>query len=527
MFRIPDHVRLITEDLSELCEKKGNDFIYNDISVTFKENNSLNVFLCAKETRPCYIVLRYNREWSTGSRFYGDAFERASGQLEWRGITPETIYSWYFTAVCNKSLEGYGVKTNPNSFVFYTVDSEGFNVWIDVRCGAKGVCLNGRELLIGEFVYYKEDGSFEDAFDFMHKFCVKLCDHPIFPAHPVYGSNNWYYAYGNSSEKQILEDTKILARQTEGLKNRPYMVIDDCWQPLARTIGSAMGRPIDRGNELFPDMKGLADKIKAMNIHPGLWFRPLKTNEKFFDKSLLNERESQFMDPSCPEILKLVAEDTERITKTWGYELIKFDFATRDALGEYYPNPDNLFQMKGWSFKDTTRTSAEIIKEFYKTIYEHSNNAVIIGCNVIGHLAAGYIHIHRSGDDTSGVSYDRSIRYGINTLAFRYHQHKAFFHIDADCVCVTKLNPWDKYQDFVDVYARSSSPFFASIAPDAITDDVEAKMKEAYALASKQECSFKPLDWFDTVYPEQYLLNGEKVKYTWMRNFGKKWIHSR
>ena len=59
------------------------------------------------------------------------------------------------------------------------------------------------------------------------EFCKKMCTDPIFPEFPVYGSNNWYYAYGDSSEEEILSDTDYILKLTEGVKNPPFMVIDD------------------------------------------------------------------------------------------------------------------------------------------------------------------------------------------------------------------------------------------------------------------------------------------------------------
>ena len=54
--------------------------------------------------------------------------------------------------------------------------------------------------------------------------------------------------------------------------------------------------------------------------------------------------------------------------------------------------------MEKWHFYDQTKTSAEIVKMLYQEIYDasRSNNAVIIGCNTIGHLGAGpvsYTHL--------------------------------------------------------------------------------------------------------------------------------------
>ena len=527
MFGRPDFVKLFTEDAEVFMTDRGSAFVYGDVTVSFEEGENLKVTLEAKETKVAYLGFRYNREWAEDTLFYGDTFERNYEELYWRGFFPDRAMAWYFAGVTEGRLEAYGCKTRPNSFVFFTSDAEGFSVWMDVRCGAMPVSLGGRKLEVATFVYHKEEASKSEAFRFMRRFCKKLCDDPVFPPRPVYGSNNWYYAYGISSAKDIIEDTKILIRQTEGLGNRPYMVIDDCWQPLARCGKSAQGRPMDRGNEFFPDMKGLADEIRRMGAHPGIWFRPLRTEERYIDKSIITQHGHTVMDPSCPKTLELVAEDTERLTKEWGYELIKYDFATRDTLGIYVRAAQELFAIRDWSFKDTTRTSAEIIKDLYRTIYEHSNGAVIIGCNVIGHLAAGLIHIHRSGDDTSGRHYDRSVKYGISALALRYPQHKAFYDIDADCLCVTKDIPWDKNRDLIDLYSRSATPFFASISPDAVTEEVDRVMKEAYKLAEKQEASFEPLDWLNTVCPEHYMINGKEYRYKWYPAYGKEWVFAR
>ncbi|MFR6589127.1 MAG: hypothetical protein ACLURV_01800 [Gallintestinimicrobium sp.] len=37
----------------------------------------------------------------------------------------------------------------------------------------------------------------------------------------IYGGNNWYYAYGKSSAKEILEDSAYLAEMTEEHRKPP------------------------------------------------------------------------------------------------------------------------------------------------------------------------------------------------------------------------------------------------------------------------------------------------------------------
>lgn len=520
--RIPDFVRIITDDDSALMENKENVFEYKDIQVEFTVKDSLDIFLTALQSEVKFIGCRFNGSWPKGTRYLGDVLERAYGNLAWRGIEPERTMAWYFCASDGETNQAFGVKVRPNALCFWTCDSEGISLWLDVRSGGMGVILNGNRLSVATVV--QDSSENVNTFEFLTEFCRKMCDDPIFPAEPVYGSNNWYYAYGNSSAKQILVDTDLLCSMTGGLKNRPYMVIDDCWQELARIVGNAQGRPYNRGNELFPDMKGLADEIRAKGARPGIWMRPLKTAEKFIDQGLISLRQQGVLDPSVPAVLELVAEDIERLTGEWGYELLKYDFVTRDILGEYYWSHDSLFKSSGWGFRDRGKTSAQCIKDLYKTIYEHSNGAVIIGCNAVGHLAAGYIHIHRSGDDTSGIYYDRSIKMGVNCLAFRLVQHNTFFHADADCICITDRIPWDKNKELIKLYANSGTPFFVSVAPDVVNDEIRTELMKAFALASIQNTKMQPLDWMDTAIPEKYLVDGEIFEFKWMPPYGKEWI---
>src|SRR5918997_320066 len=85
----------------------------------------------------------------------------------------------------------------------------------------------------------------------------------------------------------------------------------------------------------------------------------------------------------------------------------------------------------GIPFGDRTRTTAEIIRDFYRVVADVAGDAVVIGCNTVGHLAAGLVAVNRTGDDTSGKQWERTRRMGVNTLAMRLAQHRCFFTGDA------------------------------------------------------------------------------------------------
>ncbi len=272
--RIPDFVRVVTEEESVLMKQEEGTFTYLDTKVSISSNDKgIDIDLTANQTPVRFVMLRWNGELSGKYRILGDAFERSYGNLEWSGQNPQRVMPWYMLLSNEKESTGVGVMVRPNAMAFWMSDSQGISLWLDVRSGTKGVILSGKELKAAT-VIQKSSAEGESPFAFAKRLCKSLCLDPIFPKEPVYGSNNWYYAYGNSSQEEILSDTRLLSELTEGLKNRPYMVIDDCWQELALTKGAA-GRPYERGNQRFPDMEKLARDMKAGGVKPGIWIRPL------------------------------------------------------------------------------------------------------------------------------------------------------------------------------------------------------------------------------------------------------------
>lgn len=516
--RIPDSVRIITQNQTVFMNRQGAVFTHHDVELEFiLQEKILDIMLQSKGMPISFFMIRWNGNLKHNLRFMGDAFERAYGNLEWRRFDPQRIMPWYFLASDEIDSKGYGVKVRPNAMCFWRCDTDGITLILDVRNGTQGVILDGRRLKLAT-VLERSSESGQSVFQFAKSFCQELSDRPIFPKFPVYGSNNWYYAYGKSSARQILKDSELLKEMTEGLKNRPYMVIDDGWQEYAAKKGAA-GRPYNKGNAKFPDMRQLAEDMRARDIHPGIWLRPLETNESITPEVFRMQTNNNYLDPSVPEALELIGEDIKRMV-SWGYELIKHDFTNHDFCRGFYETPDTWLTKHGWSLRNRNITSAECLKNLYRKIYESAGEAVIIGCNVIGHLASGYIHLHRSGDDTSGINYDRSIKMGVNAVAYRLMQHKAFYDIDGDCVGITENIEWDYNKNFMHFLAHSGSPLFISADPDYLTKVQKDEIKQAFTIASQQKDIMEPLDWMDTTVPQRYLINEKEERYRWMRSYG-------
>lgn len=519
-----DFVTIKTETENYILQGKGSYTSVSDILVEIQEENGHeDLFLTADDSAVEWIKLRWNRPLPQKVKILGDAWERGYGDFEWRGMCVGRFMPWYFFVSAEDKLWGYGVKVRPSAMCYWQADPDGITLMLDVRCGGKGVLLHGRKLKMAELVRMETEINKEnegcDTFHAAQEFCRMMCTDPILPTSPVYGSNNWYYAYGSSSEEEILSDTDYLLELTQGAENPPYMVIDDCWQEHHR-LDDYNGGPWRCGNSKFPDMKGLADKLTAKGVRPGIWVRLLQ-NEDETIPDIWRLPLNQCLDPSHPEALDYIKQDVKRIC-AWGYTLIKHDFSTYDLFGRWGFEMNPLVTESGWHFYNRSMTSAEVVKLFYQAVYDAAKpyNALILGCNTIGHLGAGRMHISRTGDDTSGLTWERTRRMGINTLAFRLPQHKCFFDVDADCVGIAGNIPWKLNRQWADVLAESGTPLFISAKPGILNQKEKDELRAILQKASAQDKHKIPADWMDTDCPRIWIDGEETSEYHWIEDAG-------
>ena len=522
----PDFIELTTETKTVTAKWENDDYNLDDINVKLNQDNEhLAIFLTAQTSKVKWIKLRWNNlSWDKNIRFLGDAWERGYGDMEWKGMNPNRFMPWYFCAKSEAKSVCYGVKVRPSAMCFWQVDSLGMTLFLDVRCGGSGVNLKGRVIKLADVIACEMRDC--TSFEAMQEFCGQMCEDPILPKYPVYGSNNWYYAYGKSSESEILADCDYILNLTKDIENKPYMVIDDCWQEHHR-LNEYNGGPWIKGNEKFPDMKALAEKLVQKGVRPGIWVR-LLLNE---DENIKNEwrlSHNNCIDPTNPEALNYIKEDIKRICN-WGYTLIKHDFSTFDLFGKWGFQMSPLVTDDGWHFYDDSLTSAEVVKLLYKAILDASVEAsngetLILGCNTIGHLGAGYMHINRTGDDTSGVDWERTRFMGVNTLAFRLPQHGKFYEIDADCVGIDGGISWSMNKQWADVLAQSGTPLFISVRPNILDETEKQELHEILKVASKQEHHVIPVDWEETTCPEHWQDKDHDIdcKYQWFEETGLK-----
>jgi alpha-galactosidase len=352
--------------------------------------------------------------------------------------------------------------------------------------------------------------------------CRILAATPRLPQKPVYGSNNWYYLYGeHMSAENVLRDVEQLAELSPLAENPPYMVIDMGWGK-----GSDGAGPWTEDNLQFSEVPGLPGEMKKRGVRPGIWVRPLLSVDPGARRwTLATDKkppasDSPFvLDPSMPEALAYIQNGLQRI-RGWGYELVKHDFSTFDILGRWGMQMGAELTSEGWHFADRSKTSAEIILQFYRALRTAVGDGILLGCNTVGHLGAGIFEMQRTGDDTSAREWTRTRKMGVNTLGFRFPQHRTFFLMDPDCVPVSKSIPTEMTRQWLDVVARSGATLFISADPAEVTAAEKGLLKTALAAAARIQPQAEPLDWMETASPERWRLGDKVTRFTWFGEEG-------
>ncbi len=528
IIRPPDFVAAYVEGSGRITLSRSADrWQAEDVEVTTETKQlgagkTLALSVASPRSPLERLQLRWLGRLPEGSRFLGDHWERSYGDLEWRGFDADRVMPWYFLAATAEGTHGYGVKTGASAFCFWQADAEGISLWLDVRNGGSGVQLGDRRLAAAEMVALRghRDGS---PYRAACALCRALAEHPRLPEKPVYGSNNWYYLYGqNMSAENVLRDVEQLAELSPLAVNPPYMVIDEGWGKARGGAG-----PWSEDNLRFPEVPSLPAQMKKRGVRPGIWVRPLViVDPRAKGWKLAGDRKPQppdspfVIDPSLPEVLAYIQEGLRRVTG-WGYELVKHDYSTFDILGRWGMKMGEELTSEGWHFADRSKTSAEIVLQFYRALRQAVGDAILLGCNTVGHLGAGIFELQRTGDDTSGRDWNRTRKMGVNTLGFRLPQHRTFFLVDPDCAPVTKSVPLEMTRQWLDVVARSGAVLFISADPANVTPEEKGLLKTALTAAARIQPEAEPLDWTETTSPERWRLGGKAERFTW---FGKEGV---
>jgi alpha-galactosidase len=523
LVHLPNKVFVKLDDgVHELSSLDKQTWTYKGVTVDLKYiNDAIRVSAHSPNDALHHIKLEWSVKTSSYWNVLGDAWERTYGDVHFQHPEANRKYPWYYVAATNGHTFCQGVKTGCNTICYWHIKEVGTQLILDTTTGGVGVKLGDRVLHAADIITTKNKPG-ENTFYTARRFCGIMCPEARLPAKPIYGINDWYFAYGNNSYDLIVQQTTLMGSLVSDTDNRPFSVVDAGWAAYSPKLPNDCCWQDDFSlpNDKFKDMHKLADNIKALGMRPGLWTRALCASYTT-DKKLLapdipgrNYPLRPVLDPTILENIEHVKHNIS-IYKDWGYDMVKHDFSTYDIFGKWGFEMTDGFTVPGWQFNDNTKTNAEIILNLYRSIRESAGDMYIIGCNTMSHLSAGLFEMNRTGDDTSGNEWARTRKMGVNTLGFRMVQHNKFYAADGDCVGLTTKVPWDKNKQWMELLAESSAPLFISAQPDALGAEQKEFIKKCFANAAKTQPVGEPLDWLTHQWPEKWKLDGQVKTFNW------------
>jgi len=520
--RMPDAVMVRCGGQWFTLQGANENWKHEEIGVTLQLNGeALGLFVAAPGRELEFIKCSWKQAPPENSKYLNDHWERSYGDLSWELPTVPRRSPWYILMSDGMKTQAFGVKTGANSICYWQISMDTMDLVMDTNSGGMGVLLGERTLHAADIVT-TENQPEENPWHTDIRFCKMMCDNPKLPEKPVYGINDWYFAYGNNSRTIILEHTGMMSELVTNEDNAPFSVIDMGWsvKPQKSNAEFCWGDDFTRGNEKFGDMSSMASQIKQLGMRPGIWTRPLLANARDKPSALIPLRMDQkdpkerYLDPTIPENLQQIS-NTVRLYKTWGYHLVKHDYTSYDLFGRWGFEMNEGLTVPGWHFQDRTITNAEIILYLYKIIRAASLDMYLIGCNTFSHLAAGIFELNRIGDDTSGNEWARTLKMGVNTLGFRLPQHNNFYAADGDCVGLTSRVRWDKNKQWMRLLAESSAPLFISAQREMMGEEQKKYVKKSFSVASIAQPLAEPLDWMTNPRPQEWILNGNHISFDW------------
>jgi alpha-galactosidase len=520
LVHLPQKVFVKLDDgIHELQSSDKQTWTYKDVTVKLPYNHGdLGVNVHSQTMALHNVQLHWNYAAQSRSIVLGDHWERTYGDVHFQPALFSRKLPWYFVQHNGIATTCFGVKTACNSICYWQVGDGKMQLTMDTTNGGSGVKLGDRVLHAADVIATQNKPG-ENTFATAHRFCGLMCPNPRLPKQPVYGINDWYFAYGNSSYDLIIQHTTLLADLATDSNNKPFSVVDDGWSAYTNKEKNYRN-DYSQPNDKFKDMHKLASDINQLGMRAGLWTRPLSTQTDTYQKLLAptipgrDDVNLPTLDPTIDENLDYIKSNIT-LYKQWGYDLIKHDFSSYDIFGRWGANMADGLTVPGWQFNDNTKTNAEIILNLYRSIREAAGDMYLIGCNTMSHLSAGIFEMNRIGDDTSGTEWTRTRKMGVNTLGFRMVQHNKFYAVDGDCVGLTTKVPWEKNKQWMSLLAESSAPLFISVQPDALGDEQKQHIKYCFALAAKPQPIGEPLDWLTNQWPQKWRLDGVIKEFDW------------
>lgn len=510
---LPEAVSVETQDKTlSLTSTDGLEWSNASATVLLRRvGGALSVQVRAPGVPLKTVILHWRHESQPQALVLGDAWERYYGGHAWHTIVPNEVMPWYMMECDGELTHGFGVKTGCAAMCGWQMGGDHLKLIMDVRSGGLAVRLGDRTLNAAQVVTRKGRAG-ETSFQADQAFCKLMCERPLLPREPMVGTLDWYYTFGKCTEPLFVAEAELFARLVDGCDVKAFALVDagwavgdrDCWHD-DQTVS----------HPEFGDIQAVATKVRALGLVPGIWTRVLCANPKD-PEAVRSTRERKFLDPSVPENLERI-RNLMRLYRSWGYRVIKHDFSAYDTLGRWgWEMPGMAVTPDGWTFRDNSRTTAEVILGLYEAIREGcGKDTTIIGCNTVSHLSAGLVEYCRIGDD-SGGSLERAIKVGCNPFAFRLPQNEAFYVIDPDCIGNLAAIDWKYYRQFIRLASESGALLQLSTRLGHITPEQRSALRAGFRrIGAGKPATVEPLDWMQRSIPATWKIGDDIVQMDW------------
>lgn len=340
----------------------------------------------------------------------------------------------------------------------------------------------------------------------------------------INGWCNWFFTYEHVTEDEVVRNAEYASRflKPYGME---YIQVDEGYQ---RWHGEW------DGNERFPHgMKWLADRIHSYGLKPGLWIAPYVISEpaKIFqdhkewlirnpDGSLKrvgpwpdentdwarNENPKRYgLDITHPDAAEWMYNLFERISKQWGYEMIKIDFVDWSLLSAHHYYDQSVSHAMAY------RKGFEIIR---KAI---GNECHLQDCGpgpiTIGLLDSMRIELDQNYGYAPEVwkTYFTNSASSAPAAAKRYYFHKRTWINDADHLCMSLLSP-SQAQAAATLLALTGGNI---ISGDRLSDLDPVRLEILKKTLPSWGEAARPVDLFDTDLHRIFALNVKKSFGDW------------
>lgn len=392
--------------------------------------------LCFWENKSSVKIL--TDEWE---RCYGDA-----GVKEFKpNITIQSAWDIHLFDM----QEGFNLSASffeiPNAKIAFTLNQSeksnkcDFIIDGDVRAGMRGVILSaGDSFRLHDLVFLMSQGSCLDA---LERYALLVAQRNNISPVKILPSGwlDWYLSYGKTSEEELLKQLDFISNELKDF-GVEYFQVDSGWQAgidlLQPPHNIVAGGPWEPNSRFPHGMKWLADRIRERGLKPGIWVRPLqvieggsqrKENPEWFNKN-------GQIDSSHTGVQDYLRGMFRMFTEDWGYEYIKYDFASFDTFDAWGPQlfGDAAAHVEPSNQSMTTISAYQHVVELMREAA--GENVHLLACNSLMPSTLGCTDAFRVGDDVG--EWRRTFHYGVKSIPARYYTNGIYWRNDPDCLLV-------------------------------------------------------------------------------------------